>query len=169
MKTSKTPKMPKITNELKEAVKVYLLAQAYVETIRPVVEAYQAEVIAAAGLHYSEEFAPEFVGVITTMNDSWMMDGREGDAFYAALDAARDAAGFVDFAPGYCPLSVAEYDVITAKRAICDESAYFTKVDADMAASHFSIFNKYVDTAIKFVLAACPSITTQSVLEKVKP
>ena len=140
-----------------------------VETVKPIVTAYQAQVLADAQIVYSDEFAPEFTGVITDWEDLFLMDGRQSDAFFATLDAARDAAGFVDFAPGYCPLSVAEYDVITAKRAICDESAYFTKVDADMAASHFSIFNKYVDTAIKFVLAACPSITTQSVLEKVKP
>ena len=167
-KTMKT-KLPKISQALKDAIITYLLAQAWVETIRPIVQAYQAQVLADAQIVYSDEFAPEFTGVITDWEDLFLMDGRQSDAFFATLDAARDAAGFVGYQPGYCPLSVAEYEVIDAARALIDASAYFTNVTADMATRDVSIFNEFTQKAVAFVLTVCPEITTASVLAKVKP
>lgn len=162
-----TPKVPPITPGLRAAVETYLLAKAYTETIRPVVEAYQAEVVAVANLQYSDEFAPEYTGTITSMKDSWMMDGRQSDAFYAALDAAHAAHGFVDLEPGHCPLLTAEYAELQAMWLICDEVAYITKIDKGTATSHPDTFRRYVELTVQFVLSACPDITTASVMQKV--
>ncbi len=163
-------KMPKISQELKDAVTTYLLAQAWVETVKPIVKSYQAQVLADAQIVYSDEFeAQGLVGVITDWEDLFLMDGRQSDEFFATLDAARDAAGFVGYQPGYCPLSVAEYEVIDAARALIDASTYFTNVTADMATRDVSIFKEFTAKAVAFVLAACPEITTASVLATVKP
>lgn len=164
MKKSSKPKMPKITQGLKDAVVTYLAATAYLETIRPRVEAYQAEVIAAANLQYSDEFAPDYTGTIATMKDSWMMDDRQADAFYAALDAARDAAGFTGFNPGCCPVLVAEHDVIKARWLICDEAAYITNVTKEQVTSRIEIFHQYTEAAVSLVLALCPDINTKTVM-----
>lgn len=153
-----TPELPVISQKLKNAVVEYFDNVTRVEKIRPTVEAYQAQVVAAANLQYSPEFAPEHTGTITSMADSWMMEDSQSTAFYAALDAARDAAGFTGFDPGHCPLLVAEHAVIQAKWAICDESRYFTGVGAKEATRHHAQFVKFVDTTINLVVSMHPEI-----------
>jgi len=153
-----TSELPVISQELKNAVVEYFSRVAYMEKMRPTVEAYQAQVVADSNLQYSPFYAPEYTGTITSMADSWMMEDSQSIAFYAALDAARDAAGFTGFEPGYCPLLVAEHAVIQAKWAICDESRYFTGVGAKEATRHHATFIKFVDTTISLVVSMHPEI-----------
>ena len=107
--------LPAITPELTEAVARYIAAKTYTASIRPLVEGYQREILAAGNFQYRtwpEDKRPGVrpAGRITEPRDAWQMDDAQAEAYYALLDAEHAAHGFNIAAPGYCPLLIAEHD-----------------------------------------------------------
>lgn len=86
--------------ELINAAKDVIKYRAMAETLKPVVEKIQTELV--------EKIQPKDEnGNLLTVKNKWMMTDEYADRFYSELDKAYKQAGF-DLEPGYCPFLIAE-------------------------------------------------------------
>lgn len=103
------------------AAESVFLAMAYVQTIRPTVEAYKGAILAKGQWHVALKYTERLGGeVVTDPKESYLL----GDADFAEYDrqcrAARDQVGIRVDEDAQCPLLVAESLEIEAKHALID-------------------------------------------------
>lgn len=125
---TKTLRPPKITPELQDAVKTLILAQAYRQTVEPVVTAYQTAILTRHGFHIAPEWLERRHAaedrIITNPRDAYLLSDEDSAVIYAEYDQAAIAAGFTDLEPGYCPLLVAENLERQAENAVIEAAEY---------------------------------------------
>lgn len=119
-------KKPKITPELKEAVKAVIIARAYTQSIRPIIEDIQKTILNKFQYKYDPKYIdrrenlPE---VITNIKHTWMMNDKDAGHYYTELHNSYLLAGFqVEFS--YCPLLIAESTERDALHLMVEASKY---------------------------------------------
>lgn len=90
----------KPTKEMIDAAKNVLECRAMVETLKPVINKIQSDLVAQ--IQPKDEN-----GNLLSPGRQWMMTDEYAAVYYPALDEAYKAAGF-NVQPGYCPLLMAE-------------------------------------------------------------
>lgn len=108
-------------NQLR-AARTLLLAKAHEQSVRPVVEQYETEILAKLQLRVSTRF------VRLGVEDSVILDPKrvclcaeaDREVFYRETWKARDAAGFIVHHPEACPLLGAEVLIVEAENALFD-------------------------------------------------
>ena len=163
--------IPAISQELKNAVKVYILAKAHEDTIRPIVEGYKLKILIDGKYTYAEKHTArrnELPEYITSLKDTWLMDDEQHDQYMRIVREAHDANGFAKMLEGleigYCPLLMAETATIDAKRAVLKQSEYLHGYDTDKVWNMEKRAQMF-DLTMRFVISACPEITRQSVMD----
>lgn len=129
----------KPTAEQLEAARKLFAAMAMVQTVKPIVEAYQRKILAAN----QWKIAPEFVerpsatargieegDVILEPKLSYLLDEEDAAVFFAECDKEAAAHGF-KVKPGYCPFLIADSDRMDAERALVASMADVTKINND--------------------------------------
>lgn len=166
-------KVPAITEELREAVKVYLLAKAYESSIRPIVEGYRFSVLLEQQFPYDLEYVdrferesdPKYSGAVLDYDDSYMLSDDDATKYYALLHQEHVKHGF-EVEPDYCPLLIAENQTRKAAREIARAAEYISGITLDKLLYNVANFNKYIDLTVSLVLSQCPDINGQSLMEK---
>jgi hypothetical protein len=95
----------KPSKEIIQAAKNVLKARALVESLRPKIQAIQTELLTKLDARDED-------GEPVTLSNKYCMTDAYADQYYPMLNAAYRAAGF-DLEPDFCPLLMAENEVIT--------------------------------------------------------
>jgi hypothetical protein len=107
---------------LAEAV---MTAMAFESTIRPIVEAYEQEILAKHQFRIARKWVEQGIEdqVILKRNRVFLLSEEDRAVFYAESFAARDAAGLKVEQADQCPLSVAEGLSVEAVSALLEAMA----------------------------------------------
>lgn len=141
----KTPFLP--TDEQITAAETLFMAMAYVETIKPMVEKIQQDILTKNNYRYlpednilykhrdkiQEEKGGELPQYIKSHNDIHLMGKGDSGHYFTELNHAYISAGFnVEF--GYCPLLVAEDMVRQGRKLLIDVMQPITKLSYEAVA-----------------------------------
>lgn len=158
--------VPQISDELREAVRIYLQVKANRELIEPVVLGYQREILARHQFPLSKRWTDgegrrRAEPIILEPKDDYLM---EDDAFknvyMPALEAAKAEYGFGAIPEGYCPLLVAKGKERKARWAVMRAAMYITNI-APEDVWNMEIQDHLVDLTVKLVLNAAPMTTAE--------
>jgi hypothetical protein len=100
-------------------------------------------------------------GLITDPKEAYLASTEDSDLYFAALDVAKEAAGFTGLAEGECPLLIAENQTRLAARQVIDSSVYMTGKSFnwhDLLCSGLDNYKEFVDLAVMLVISLCPDI-----------
>ena len=86
------------TSDMIHAAKVLIMAKAWVETIRSIVEAYQTAIIIKIGA-VNEETGE----AITDMDKSYLMNDEQSNILWPMLEKAQEASGLKVITKGNFP------------------------------------------------------------------
>lgn len=129
------------TKEMIQAAEAVLMAKAYVETIRPIVRAYQSKVLDIYRFTNKKEL--EIINkcgrmadhikeeVITDPKDSWKLSDQDFQIYLRDTKEERDKAGLKVDKDDQCPLLVAEYLLCQAEGNLIDQMEPITKIKRD--------------------------------------
>jgi hypothetical protein len=153
METMTKKQIPNITPELIRATKAVFLAQAFTQTIRPIVEGYQQKVI--------NELKPlnmDTLEVITSFKDSYTMTDCQFSEYFRLCNIEREKAGLKVENPEFCPLLVAEDMERKANRNLLEQAEYITHLSPDdvlCSVKGLENYNKLVDLTLRFMAGYC--------------
>lgn len=154
----------KISKKLAIATSNVMLSMAYVNTIRPIIEANQKRAMDAVKPKWSAEFAEMFGKttdtVITDYKDLCNTDDTQAEMVFNLMDEYAKEAGF-DVEEGYCPLLIAENEQRKAERQMIDAAKYITGLDhysPELWRNFPNTYNKYKENLLKFVNSAPKSM-----------
>lgn len=127
---------PVISPVLLSAVKAHLMAKAYTESIRPIVEGYQIDILKKHQFPYKEgklmalgiaQTGDPAQDCVLNPKHAYLMHDTDAEVFFAEIEEAKKAYSFgKDLEEGCCPLLVAENLQLQALRVMIDEAAYIT-------------------------------------------
>lgn len=103
------------------AARAVFMAMAVEQTVRPVVEAYEAEILASREWRASPEWVEQGIdvpGIIIKRRDIFLMTKDDINAFAALCHERRDAAGLRVSHPDNCPLLEAKSTLLDAETAL---------------------------------------------------
>lgn len=178
MARNKLPR-PQVSNGLKDAVETYIIAKAAVEIIEPIVTGYQTAILARNDWGYDQQWI-ELEGrrghlageVIRDPKRSYMLSSENFDQYLAECQVEMCKAGLTVEQKGYCPLLVAQNDLIQAKNLILTEGQYLmqtlpqTRDIVLVEVWDMKIREGLVDAIINLVISL-GAISAQEVQEKV--
>lgn len=129
----------KPTTEQIEAARALLVAIAYAQLVKPIVEAYQRKILE---LH-QWKISPEMVDrpsakrrgidreeIILDPKLSYLLADSDAEVFYAQCDIEAAQHGY-KMDPGCCPFLMADHARIKAERALIDAMSDTTKINND--------------------------------------
>ena len=137
------------TSEMIHAAKVVIMAKAWVETIRPIVEAYQTAIMIKIGA-VNEETGE----AITDMDKSYLMSDEQCNTLWSKLEEAQEASGLKVMKKGNCPLLEAKQLTRDAERTLCNTMAPLTGTTYEtIITSRDSTknLNEYIDLTLQLL------------------
>ena len=148
----------KPTSDQIAAAKALLMAMAYVQTVRSIVESYQNELLAfwkfKAQTEYTERGREE---IILNHKHSYMMDEADSNIYLKELHKKHLENGFnVKF--GDCPLLIAESLEREAKQLLVEVMEPVTKIKWEMFFNVISWQEKikqYIDLTLSLLTPYC--------------
>ena len=124
----------KPTEAMRTAAKVVFLAMAYTETIRPIVEGYQKEILD----FYQWEIAPEWADrrgsketIILDPDRTYLLTEDDFTLYMKECAVAMDKASLTVDNPEHCPLLVAEDIQRLAARVLINTMEPITNLKAE--------------------------------------
>lgn len=154
-----TQKTFKPTEDMIKSAELVFAAKSIVETIKPIVHAYQYEIL------NRHQFKNTFDGSIVLDNENIYELSEEDFAIYSAeVKAARDKAGLHVDNDDYCPLLVAEDNLRKAQRLLANAMEPITKLSADdviCSASGLDNYKKYIELSLGLL---APYVNKESIL-----
>ena len=161
MNKEKTVFVP--TAQMLSAAENVVSAMAWLETVKPVVLAYQTKILADNKWPYANEWVGRGLhdpgDVVTDPKDSYLLDEEHSLRYFAECHSARDAAGLTVDGHDKCPLLVAENLVRKAQQALIDTMEPVTQLSYTMlstSADCVANIKKVVDLTRKLLV---PHIT----------
>lgn len=142
---------PKISKELSQSVADYLVAKAWVETIKPVIDKIHQDWLDSNKPKAAQEWGAD--QVITRPFDTYLMEEEQFLTYLTDTAKAKREAGFEVKDDDICPLGVAEHNVIKAEWRMLKHSECLTGVK-DI---HFTSMDKreeFIDLTVKAVNSA---------------
>lgn len=146
---------PTITPELREATAELLALRVAEDKIRPIVVAYQREVL----LRHQWTIRPDFAGrrglgeIILDPELSYLLSDEDAEVYFAETEAARDAHGWGHLPHNYCPLLMAVNRRIKAEYATLIAAEYITEIDTDDTIYDIALRREIVDNVIGLVVS----------------
>lgn len=159
MKKSKEEILKMVTSEMIQGANDVCVAQAWVQTVKPIVEGYQKEIL---GRHQftnkgeqerlkNSKRGPIAERVILNPKDSFLLSDVDFEVYHNECKKARDLANLKVENDEQCPLLVAEWNEIKAKREFIDAMTPITGFTADQATYSLEYFKKAVDLCLGLV------------------
>ncbi|MCA6372179.1 MAG: hypothetical protein IM631_12440 [Cytophagales bacterium] len=150
-----------ITEDMVEAANTFCLAKALVQTVRPVVEGYQKEILALNRFTNKGEVARIAEGaakrgrepiqideaVVLDPEYVFLLSDEDFKSFWAQCLERQKAAGLVTKSDEECPLLVAESTERQARRLFVDAMKPITKMDSDMLMASKNGFENFCKAA----------------------
>jgi hypothetical protein len=96
-----------------DAAKTVFIAKAHLETIKPIVEGYQKEVLAR------HNFKDDEGNIVLDTKRTYLMNDADFRVYLDEVAIEHKKHGF-DVKPDYCPLLIAESNLIDAEGALID-------------------------------------------------
>lgn len=137
------------------AAEAVLMAKAYVETLRPVVEGYQRKILNEHHWHIAKKWVDmgEDDEVITDPNHTYLMEDEDFKEYLRLIRIEQDKAGLKTDNPDHCPLLVAEHLESQAKHVLIEEAESITGISFDDIMRKFSLYNQYVDLLLSLAVS----------------
>ncbi len=133
------------TTEQLTAAKAVFMAMALEESIRPIVESYQLEIL------QRHNFTDRHNGErITSLKNAWTMSEDDFQIYLSECNQAKIAAGLKVESEAHCPLLVAESLTREAKRVLVDSFKPMFQITAeDLFACSLGRYRDYVELLLK--------------------
>jgi len=128
------------------------LAQAFVETIRPIVIKYQTQILAENQWKVRPEYQDGTEEeVITDPSLSYLMSESDFQSYHAKCNEARRTANLKVENDDQCPLLVAENLLRKAKIALCNAMEPVTNITYDKVSSTMDSYNRYFELVLRLL------------------
>lgn len=155
-----------VTEEMVQAANAYCMAKAYTQTIRPIVEGYQREILVRNqftnkgeqamlkrlqdnGRHLNEEIKEL---VVLNPDHTYLMSDEDSQVYFVELEQARIKSGLKVEKEGNCPLLEAESMERTAVRVLIDVMEPITKINYNQVINtSFESRAKLIDLSIGLI------------------
>lgn len=138
MKPTKDQIRKMVTPEMIQAANALCMAQAFTQTLRPIVEGYQKEILAKhqftnkgekaifgkCGRQWEEE-------VVLNPDHTYLLSDEDANTYFAEIEVARQVAGLKVEREGNCPLLEAESLERKASHVFIDAMFPITKMNHD--------------------------------------
>ncbi|WP_194727401.1 hypothetical protein [Noviherbaspirillum malthae] len=150
---TKQPFMPNAA--MLDAAEAVLKAMAILGTVRPIVEAYQTEILAKGQWKVMAECREPGARdeIITEPKLSFLMSDSDFAVYHQRCDEARKAAGLSITLEGGCPLLEAEELLRVAQRAMVDSMADVTQITANKAVTlPLEQYREFVDLTLRLLV-----------------
>ena len=151
-------KLPKPSAQLIECAKTVFQAIAYVQTIQPIVESYQREILAKHQFHISKEFAEICKSRHRIILDPYETNLLEDSDFQIYLDEVTQEhkKHNFDVPKDSCPLLIAHDLERKAKMALFNQSwelldGKVNKETFDNIPNHPVCFTRYIDLTLRLL------------------
>src|SRR3989304_10388296 len=122
------------TLDMSDATKAVFMAKAWTETVRPIVEGYQREILARHNWHSDKRWTGKGLNsdrIITDHRHIYLLEDKDFETYHQESIEARKKAGLEVINDDFCPLLVAENMERMAVRAMLKTMTPFTKLDPD--------------------------------------
>ncbi|MCA6368227.1 MAG: hypothetical protein IM618_14380 [Cytophagales bacterium] len=150
-----------ITDQMVEAANTFCLAKALVQTVRPIVNGYQKEVLALNQFTNKGEIAriadgaakrgrePIHIDEAVVLDPEYifLLSDEDFKSFWAQCLIHQKAAGLVTKSDEECPLLVAESHERQARRLFVDAMEPITKLGSDMLMASKNGFENFCKAA----------------------
>jgi len=152
------------TQEHIRLAEALMLAMANEGTIRPVVEAYENEILAKHRFKIAPHWGEASGGridineVILDRNAAFQLSDEDSKVYFAECYAARDAAGLKVSQPDFCPLCVAENLRIRAETALLESMGSIPGLESFSKKTYTMTLEdrkKAVDLTLKLMAPFC--------------
>lgn len=150
---AKQPFKPNVA--MLDAAEAVLKAMAIVGTVRPIVDAYQTEILAKEQWKVMAEAGEPDAQeeIITEPKLSFLMSDSDFAVYHQRCDEARKSAGLSITLDGGCPLLEAEELLRVAQRAMVDSMAGVTQITADKAVTlPLEEYREFVDLTLRLLV-----------------
>lgn len=149
-----------ISDELIEAARCYIIAQAYTKTIRPIVEGAQRKVLTENNYRRDMPGAATDEGTpvyIREPKQTYLMTDDDFTDYRFKVRRITEAAGLITETPDHCPLLVAEHLERQARRLVIKEgikvlpAPLSSVITEDALSVNYEISKKFVDVTMRYV------------------
>lgn len=148
-----TAKNFKPTDEMVHAAKAVFICMAAVETVRPVVEGYQKNILAFWKFQPAKEWRKnESNEPILEPNRAYLLSENDFRLYMADIRDEQKKAGLKTDNPDNCPLLVAESGLRKAKAVLIDVMEPMTGFTVDkMLCAGMEVYDKYIELTLRLL------------------
>lgn len=141
------------TDDMKVAARNLFVAMAVVTAIRPVVVDYQRAILAEGQWRIRPKYAGKLgERVILDPKEAFLMSDENFAIYDAACNRARGLAGLYVAGAEFCPLLVAEHEVVKAEQRLIDAMRPVTHITHDkLMCSGLDKYREYVDLTLRLL------------------
>lgn len=144
------------TKKMIKAAEAVFMAMAFTQTIRPIVEAYQREILSRHKWENNEEFAKYGRrGVkkrsILEPKDAWLLDDADFQTYLKESNEARKKANLHVENEECCPLLVAEDLERQTKIVLANVMEPVTKISYNDLTGTVNTYDKYFDLTLRLL------------------
>ena len=158
MKTINKAKSMQLLKENRETIiivgRAVFTAMAFVETIRPVVEGYQREILNMMQAH----IAPKNIirgrqdEIILDPENTYLMEEKDFTEYIDECHIAAQKHGFTVPEKGYCPLLIAKHNLTKAKHLLIETMEPITSIKIDDLFHHgLTDYENYIELTLKMI------------------
>lgn len=123
----------KPTPDMIAAAKAVFVAMAWVETVKPIVRAYQTDILNRHQWHMAKKWTDRKMKdrIILDPDQSYLLEDDDFETYHQESIAARRASGLYVVNAEYCPLLIAKRILIQAETALITIMQPVTTIDPD--------------------------------------
>lgn len=139
------------TQEQLSAARDLLVATAIIETVEPVVRAYQREILAEARWSVGQDLDEHFPEgkIILDPKDAFMLGDADAEVYYRRCYEARDRANLKVSRPDNCPLCEAEWALTQARWRLVDSMESVTGLSRDQVLRQgMDNYKRYIELSL---------------------
>lgn len=138
------------TAEMIECARRVFAARVVLQVVEPIVRGYQTQILAEGQWRVQEKYRDRLGDrVILDPKSAFLMEAENLTTYFAACRSARQAAGLIVEDEDFCPLSVAEIDLMNAEFALIDAMAPVTGLTSQKLRV---AKREYIDEAVNLTL-----------------
>lgn len=147
MKALKKPSFAVIS-----ATETVLLAQAWVDTVRPVVVGYQVKVLAEMQVRTDKQHREHDDYIILDPERTFLMSDDDFKTYMTLTRIEQDKAGLITESPEFCPLLVAENLLSDAQKVLIDTLEPITGLSGHLLICNgMKVYKQYLEICLSWL------------------
>lgn len=142
-----------ITSEMIEAGINVIGCMTKADTIRPIVHKYKNKILSEKKYHIADKYKNRCgiqIDYVSSHELTYLLSDSDAEEYFSLCDIEKEKAGFEDLPDGFCPLLVAEHDVVVAEWELMD--AYEPITGINKSCIHGINRKKYLDLLLKITV-----------------